>query len=400
MRRSLLRPACAGAKLQTARQRDRRSPQAVRSSTALERFDCRSSRPSAPPRICFPVTGDVCEMIEIDGSYGEGGGAVLRQALGLAAYSGTPLSIIDIRAGREQPGLRPQHLRAVQAVGAVCGARVTGAGLGSKELTFVPTETREGEFEFDIGTAGSTGLVLMTVLLPCLCHEGTFEFGLVGGTDVPFSPTPDYLSHVMLPTLLSFGSVTLSVDRRGYYPQGGGRIAACIMGGTGLRTPLALSEPGLIKGIRGISHASTELAERRVAERQADSVRHLLERLGFPLDIDVEYVDSASVGSGITIWTESTSGASMGGSSLGRPGKTADEVGREAANQLLRAMNSEAAVDRYLADQLIPYLAVAGGTIVAADFTPHLASAMYVAETILGTEFRVEGSRISAPPPA
>lgn len=333
-------------------------------------------------------------MIDIDGAHGEGGGAILRQALGMAVYSGQPIRVFNIRAGRERPGLAPQHLKAVEAVGAVCGAQVRGANPWSTEINFAPGPLRSGTWDFDIGTAGSTTLLLQTVLLPCLCHPGEYEFRLIGGSDVPWSPPADYLNWVTFQALRSFGAAALSVRRRGYYPKGGGRLLTRLACSGGGEVPLELVEAGEVKAIRGVSHAAMVLKDRRVAERGADAADHLLTRLGYPVQIDVTYSNSVSPGSGVTLWTESDDGLPLGGSALGAPGKPADEVGREAARELMGAMEADAAVDRYLADQLIPFLAVRGGRMKTSEITAHIRSNIYVAEKILSASFEIEGTTV------
>ncbi len=336
-------------------------------------------------------------MIEIDGSYGEGGGAILRQALGFSAYSGEALRIRKIRAGRRRPGLAAQHLRAVEAAGGVCGARVRGASLGSTEVAFDPGPVRPGSLRLDVGTAGSMTLVLQTVLLPCFSHPGDFVIDLSGGTDVPFSPPSDYLANVTLRALEELGWAELRVGRRGYYPKGGGRLLLRLSGGSAADGGLEFVNPGEVMAIRGISHAATPLKERHVAERQADAADHLLERLGCPVSIDVVYSDAACLGSGTTLWTESRAGPPLGGSALGAKDKPSEEVGREAARALMREMDSGAAVDRHLADQLIPFLAVYGGSLLTSAITSHVRSNIYVAERMLDTRLEVDGLRISAP---
>jgi RNA 3'-phosphate cyclase len=335
-------------------------------------------------------------MIEIDGSYGEGGGAILRQALGMAMYATKPVHIRRIRAGRRKAGLAAQHLKAVEAAGAVSGARVRGANLGSTELVFDPGPVRPGTFSLDVGTAGSTTLVLQAVLLPCLFLPGEFIFELRGGTDVPWSPPADYLANVTLRTLQPFGIGRLDVTRRGYYPKGGGVLRARFVGGSGFGFSLNFPAPGEMKVIRGVSHATTQLQERGVAERQADAAEHLLERLGCRVEIVAEYSEAANLGSGITLWTESDDGPPIGGSALGAKGKAADDVGREAARALLNEFNAGAAVDRHLADQLIPFLSISGGSLVTSGITAHTRSTIYVAEKILGAEFEVEGLSVTA----
>lgn len=336
-------------------------------------------------------------MIEIDGSYGEGGGAILRQALGLAAFAGEPLRVTSIRAGREPPGLRPQHLKAVEAVAAVCGGEVTGAELGSLEVTLEPGRIQGGRFEFDIGTAGSVTLLLQALLVPCLCGGARFSFGLVGGTDVRWSPPADYLSNVTFPALRPFGRAELRVERRGYYPKGGGRVEVVIESAGTVPSPLVLDRRARFAELRGRSHASAFLAEREVSERQAAAAREELARFEVPVRVEVEYDETFSPGSGITLWTRGPGAAVQGGSALGARGVPAESVGGEAARALATEIEAGRAVDRYLADQLVPFLAVAGGSLTTSEITLHTRSNAYVAERILGTRFELdEDGRVAA----
>lgn len=335
-------------------------------------------------------------MIEIDGAYGEGGGAILRQAVALAAYAGRAVRVSRIRAGRQPPGMKPQHVKAVEAVATISGARVEGAAPRSMTLVFEPGPLRSGSYTFDIGTAGAATLVLQSLLLPCLCREGRFDLEIVGGTDVPWSPPADYLRAVTLPALGAFGDAGLSVVRRGYYPKGGGRLRARFAGAAVPPAPLSFLSSGAPVGVRGVSHAASILAVRRVAERQAEAARQAFGPDGVPVEIAVEYGEAYSPGSGITLWTLAASGGVLGASALGARGKRAEDVGREAAQILQAEIVSGAAVDRHLADQLVPFLAVAGGSMITSEVTPHLRSNIYVAERILGAAFEIAARRVTA----
>jgi RNA 3'-terminal phosphate cyclase (GTP) len=339
-------------------------------------------------------------VVEIDGAYGEGGGAILRQALGLAVYAGRAVRISRIRAARTPPGLKPQHVSAVAAVAAISGARVDGATIGSPQLVFAPGPPRSGTYTFDIGTAGAATLVLQSLLLPCLCRAGEFDLTIVGGTDVPLSPPADYLGAVTLPALRRFGEARLRVARRGYYPKGGGRLEAHLVGSGSPPVPFALLDAGPVVAVHGRSHAARILAPRRVAERQAEAARAALAALSVPVEIATEYGDAYSAGSGITLWAQTARGAALGGSALGARGKRAEDVGREAASALKRELSTGAAVDRYLADQLMPFLAVAGGFLQTSEVTLHARSNIYVAETILGAAFEIDGGRLTRRPPS
>lgn len=338
-------------------------------------------------------------MIEIDGSFGEGGGAILRQAIALAAYAGQAVRLSRIRAKREPPGMKPQHVKAVEAVAAISGARVAGAAVRSSELVFEPGPLRSGSYTVDVGTAGAATLVLQSLLLPCLCRPGEFDLTVVGGTDVPWSPPADYLRSITLPALAGFGTAQLVVSRRGYYPKGGGRLHAHLVGAVVPPAPLVLLAPGGLTGIGGLSHAARMLAARCVAERQAEAARGALAPLGVPVEIAVEYGEAYSPGSGITLWTIAATGPSLGASALGARGKRAEDVGREAARALQTEIASGAAVDRHLADQLIPFLAVSGGSLRTSEVTAHARSNMYVAECILGVAFQVEDDCVTASRP-
>jgi len=338
-------------------------------------------------------------VIEIDGAYGEGGGAILRQALGLAVYAGRAVRISRIRAARTPPGMKAQHVSAVAAVAAISAARVDGAMIASTQLVFEPGPPRSGTYTFDIGTAGAATLVLQSLLLPCLCRAGDFDLKIVGGTDVPWSPAADYLGSVTLPALRHFGEAHLRVARRGYYPKGGGRLEARLVGSRSPYTPVALLEAGPLIAVHGRSHAARILAPRRVAERQADAARSALAALSVPVEIATEYGDAYNAGSGITLWAQTAGAAALGASALGARGKRAEDVGREAARVLTRELTAGAAVDRYLADQLTPFLAVAGGSLLTSEITLHARSNIYVAETILGAAFEIDGGRLTGRPP-
>jgi RNA 3'-phosphate cyclase len=273
---------------------------------------------------------------------------------------------------------------------------VSGAVVGSAEVVFEPGPLRPGSYVFDVGTAGAVTLVLQSLLLPCLGHAGAFDIAVVGGTDVPWSPPADYLRCVTLPTLASFGAAELSVVRRGYYPAGGGRLALRLTGRDAPHVPIALIAPARATAIRGVSHATRWLMRRRVAERQAEAARAALAPLGLPVEITTEYAEAYSPGSGITLWTTAPDARSLGASALGARGRPAEEVGREAARALQREIASGAAVDRHLADQLIPFLAAAGGSLRTSEVTAHTRANIYVAEAILGAAFTIEGERITA----
>ncbi|ASJ06540.1 RNA 3'-terminal phosphate cyclase [Thermococcus pacificus] len=325
--------------------------------------------------------------VEIDGSYGEGGGQILRTAVALSVITGKAVRIYNIRANRPNSGLKPQHLHGILALKELSGARVKGAQVGSTELEFIPGEAKPKHVRVPISTAGSITLVLQA-LLPAMAFVGG-SFEVTGGTDVPWSPPVDYLKHVTLFALGKMGlRVELEIRRRGHYPKGGGVVAGRVEPWEEKR-PLVALEWEKVERFAGISHATNLPAH--VAERQAKAARERIGELyNVPVEIETEVSRSLGPGSGIVVWAE-TDMLRLGGDALGKRGKPAEVVGREAADELLDQLKTRAAVDKFLGDQLIPFLAFAGGEIGVAEITNHLVTNVWVVEKFLGKVFEVEG---------
>lgn len=307
------------------------------------------------------------KLVEIDGSMGEGGGQILRTTLALSAVLGIPVKITNIRAKRKNPGLQRQHLTGVRAVAQLSNAKVTGATLGSTTIEFYPGKLGGGEYRFDIGTAGSVTLVLQALLpiLPFL--EKPTKITVTGGTDVPWSPTIDYVIFILTRTLSKLGlELKTELLRRGHYPRGGGMVIYRIDDPPKKISPISLENRGEIIEIRGRSHA-VALPE-HVAVRQARSAEeNLREKMGRNIKITIELEKDPQgknvlgPGSGITLWAECNNSV-LGSDSLGARGKPAEKVGREAAQKLIEDLVTNAALDRHMSDMIIPFLVLAGGT--------------------------------------
>lgn len=341
-------------------------------------------------------------MIEIDGSYGEGGGQVVRTAVALSAVTGEEIKVTNIRKNRPNPGLKQQHLKALETAAKICGARVSGLSPGSSELFFAPVEIKGGKYNIDIGTAGSITLLLQCIMPALPFAKEKVELTIRGGTDVAWSPTIDYLQNVTFRALEQLGyagSVTLK--ERGYYPRGGGSVSAvfepCKLHGfhfqkteENKRAGEKLTEEGL-KGsqskkrkIMGISHASN--LPDHVPSRQAEAAKSLLLEAGYASQIDIRSCEFLSTGSGITLWT-----GYYGGSALGKKGLPAEKVGSRAAEEIIAELKAGAAVDIHLADQLIPYMALAGdSSYTVRELTPHALTNIWVTEQFLDVKFRIE----------
>jgi RNA 3'-terminal phosphate cyclase (ATP) len=312
--------------------------------------------------------------ILIDGSMGEGGGQILRTSISISAVTGRPIRIVNIRAKRSNPGLQRQHLTGVQAVATISNAVVREASVGSTELEFIPGELRGGSFEFNIGTAGSVTLVLQA-LAPLLFYlPGPVRIVITGGTDVPWSPTIDYVREVLAWFLRRLGlKVTISLQRRGHYPRGGGRVEVVVEDPPGSIEGLELPERGGIVRF-GIRSHCVNLPQ-HVCERQASSAERVIRSHFGDAEVRVELEprsDGFGPGSGLAVWSY-TEKSVLGADSLGEKGKRAEVVGEEAAVKLVEDLSTGAALDRFMSDMIIPFLALARGRsiVTGARLTLH-----------------------------
>jgi RNA 3'-terminal phosphate cyclase (ATP) len=307
-------------------------------------------------------------MIEIDGSLGEGGGQVLRTSLSLAVCKKAPLRISDIRSGRKKPGLAKQHLTAVLAAGAICGAGLRGASLGSQEVTLTPGEVRAGDYKFSVGSAGSATLVLQTVLPPLLCAAGPSRLTLEGGTHNPWAPPFDFLQKAFLPLIEQMGPrVSARLERAGFYPAGGGRFTVEIQPAETL-TPLHLTERGPVK--RQLARVIISNLPQHVAERE---IRVLGSRLGWRKELlCIEPVrDPAGPGNVVLIEIECEQITEVF-CAFGQRGVKAETVAGQAADLALGYLDSGAPVGEHLTDQLLLPLALAGaGSFVTGAVSRH-----------------------------
>ncbi len=334
---------------------------------------------------------EVDVAVRIDGSYGEGGGQILRTSIALSALLGRPVEIVNIRAKRANPGLQPQHLTGVKAAALLTDAEVVGAEKGSTRLYFNPRTLKCGRYNIDIGTAGSISLVIQTLTPILLYAPCPTEVAITGGTDVAWAPPIDYMRHVFTKVLARFGAqVAIELVKRGHYPKGGGKAILKVQP---VETLSAVDSPefGRLVEIRGISHAVN--LPPHVAERQAKAAREALERRGYKAQLDLETrSDGLGPGSGVVLWAVSDTGNVVGGDALGERGKPAEAVGREAAEKLAATLASGSSLDPHMADMAVVYMALAQGTsrMSTPELTTHLQTNIYIVEQFLPVKFKVE----------
>ncbi len=331
-------------------------------------------------------------MIEIDGSYLEGGGAILRVASALSAVTGKPLRVHSIRAKRKNPGLRAQHLESLKAVASLCSGRLVNAALGSTEIELHPGTIASKRLSVEISTAGAVGLLFQSLSVPMLMADDEVSLDIRGGaTFAKWAPPLVYAKNILLPILSRMGcAADIEIRRHGFYPVGGSRVEIRARPSKNLK-PLNLTEAGDVEKVQGISIASEHLQKPRVADRQAEAAKKVLKNRGVEADIEIQYVDAACAGSGIVLWARTSTGAVLGADSLGERGKPSEKVGEEAADEMLRTIESGAAVDEHLSDQLLIFLALCRGesAITTPRLTDHARTNISVIRKFLPVKFRI-----------
>lgn len=326
-------------------------------------------------------------MITIDGSHGEGGGQILRSALSLAICTGQVFRIERIRAKREKPGLLRQHVTAARAAAEISGANVEGCEVGSSTLTFKPKALRPGNYSFSIGTAGSTTLVLQTVLPPLLTASEPSVVRISGGTHNKHAPPVEFLERAFLPLLARMGAVVdLKLERHGFYPRGGGVIEARITPAPRLR-PIELSERGARS--RSFAEAYVSAVPVHVAERELAVVGERMNWMTEQLKIRGL---SPEVGPGnvlvVTIEHEHVTEVFTG---FGERGRSAESVAETVVREAREYLVHHVPVGEHLADQLLLPMALGGlSTFVTTAPTPHFESNAEVIRAFTGKRVSVE----------
>lgn len=333
-------------------------------------------------------------MIQLDGSKLEGGGAVLRTATALSAITEQPLHLINVRKGRKNSGLRPQHLSGLRAVSDLCNADLRGDELNSKEITFKPGQIRSRPLTVNIKTAGSITLALQGLIPPALQAPEPVEIHFKGGaTDTFFSPTLNYFQQIFLKHLKKTGiTVDLKVKRRGYYPEGEADLTATVQ--PGKPRALHLNKRGRVQEILISSGAATQLKDKEVAERQVSGAEKILPDQ-LPIKEEVNYYRTECPGSHISL-TANFGRTIIGTDNIGKLGKKAEKVGKEAASELLKEQKAEACLDKHMADQILIYMALAEeeSKVTVSEITDHCKTNIWIIEEFLEGHFETEQNTI------
>jgi RNA 3'-terminal phosphate cyclase (ATP) len=313
----------------------------------------------------------------------------------MAALLGDPLHVVRARARRDRPGLRPQHLTAIEACAEMCDAETEGLEVGAAEFTFAPrSRPRGGRYRWEIGTAGSTTMLAMAVLPLAAWADGPVEVEVVGGVYQDFAPSPHHLTHVLAPLLARMGvRFELDVVRPGYVPRGAGELALRVEPVAAPLRPLRFEERGAVVRVEGIA-VSSRLAPARVSDRMADACVEALAEAGLSCTIERVYDDaSAQAGAGIAVWATTRTGCRIGADGAGAPGRRSEWIGKKAADELIADLESGATTDRHTADMLVLWAALASGESrwLAPHATEHLATNLWLMAK-LGARTRLDGN--------
>jgi RNA 3'-phosphate cyclase len=334
-------------------------------------------------------------MIEIDGSRYSGSGTLVRQAVVFSALTGQAVRVTNARERRTKPGLRTQHVRVVEAIRDLVNATVEGAVRGSREIIFRPgLLARHGQYHWDMGSAGSTINLALSVLPVLAFCQAPTRVELRGGLFQDFAPSFYHLRHVVVPLLTRMGlHAEVSMKRPGYVPRGEGVVELSV---APVRTTLqstiidCAGPPDRLWGIALSSH----LEQRRVSQRMADAAQEVLVAAGHSASIEIINDASAvQAGAGLALFADVQGGARLGADGAGAPGRPAEAIGRHVAHQLLDDLRSSAALDRYAADQVIPFAALADGEsrFRIPEETEHISSNAWLAALFLGVECKIQG---------
>jgi RNA 3'-terminal phosphate cyclase (ATP) len=337
-------------------------------------------------------------MLTIDGSRYSGSGTIVRQAVAFSALTGQSIHVVKARAKRDKPGLRPQHIRVVEAIAELVTGRAEGLAQGSQEFTFRPGPLKTGRhYSWDIGSAGSTTMLGLGVL-PVLAFAGSrVTVELRGGLFQDFAPSAFHLQHVLLPILHAMDlRAEIEVARPGYVPRGDGILRLAVNPLTEPFRAIVKEEAGPVTRVWGIA-LSSHLEERQVSRRMADTARDVLAQAGYRAEIEARNdTESPQPGAALALFADQVEAVRLGADQAGALRRRAESIGKHVAHQLLDDLKSGATLDRFAADQIIPFAALAEGEsrFIIPAVTDHVLTGAWLAELFLDARVRVDGQRL------
>jgi len=337
-------------------------------------------------------------LIDIDGSLKSGSGTIVRYSLALASILKTEIRIRNIRARRRKPGLQPQHLKTVEACCQLTGGSAGNASLKASDVTFKPgNKIRGGSFSWDIGTAGSTTMMSLCLLPVSLFADKESSYTISGGLFQDFAPNAFHMKYVLLNLLRRFSiQADIEIIKPGYVPTGGGVIRVEVKPIAGKLKPLRLPEQDRVAVIKGMA-ISSHLKKRKVSERMRDACIQVLAQRGYRADIETIHDKSANQrGAALFIYALTDKGCIIGSDMAGKLGRTSEEIGKCVARGLLEDIDSGATVDRFTADQLLLYTALADGEseYIIPRMSEHIDSNIWLVEKILGAKVSLRNKRL------
>ncbi|HSN05480.1 MAG TPA: RNA 3'-terminal phosphate cyclase [Nitrospira sp.] len=338
-------------------------------------------------------------MLTIDGSRYSGSGSIVRQAVAFSALTDRAIYVINARAKREKPGLRPQHLRVVEAIAELVNGRTEGLTQGSQEFTFQPGPLKTGRhYHWDIGSAGSTTMLSLGILPVLAFARAPVCVELRGGLFQDFAPSVFHLQHVLLPMLGSMGlSAEVEIVRPGYVPRGDGILRLTVSPLSKPFKPLIREEAGPVRRLWGIA-LSSHLEERHVSRRMAEAAQERLEESGYAAEIESRHDTlSPQRGAALALFADREGAVRLGADRAGALRRSAESIGKHAAGQLLDDLATGATVDRFAADQIIPFAALAEGEsrFIIPGMTDHVLTSAWLAELFLGAQVTIDGQRLT-----
>jgi RNA 3'-terminal phosphate cyclase (ATP) len=333
-------------------------------------------------------------LIEIDGSQGEGGGQILRTSVSLSCILGIAIKISKIRAGRKEPGLRPQHLEAIKSAAEISEGKLTGAKIGSTEIEFYPGEpTKSIHKKIDTGTAGSVTMIAQTLIPIGMFRNLDLDLEIIGGTEVPASPTIDYLQKIVVPIYRRIGGdVEIDLKRRGYYPRGGGMIEVRVRGVNSKLQPLKFEPLPQSPSLEAYIIATSSNLPEHIPSREVQSAKVILSQNGVRATVSRMSTSSPSLSPGTSILVFRQNDCEyVGASSLGERGKKAEDVGAEAALLFVSETSGRPNLDSHLADMAVTLLSCIRGesAFMTPRITSHFETNLKVASKMTGTNFQV-----------